>query len=94
MNPADPAIAVARQLLVDELSADPQAVRIVQVEDVEWPNSALGCPKPGMMYMQVITPGYRITLEHGGQEYTIHTDRGRRAVRCDRGGGTGGGSFA
>jgi hemin uptake protein HemP len=35
-----------------------------------------------MMYMQVITPGYRVTLEHDGQHYTLHTDRGRRAVRC------------
>lgn len=89
MNAADPAIAAARQLLVDELGADPQAIRIVRVEDVAWPNSALGCPKPGMMYMQVITPGYRITLEHGGQHYTVHTDRGRRAVRCDHRGGRG-----
>jgi hypothetical protein len=36
-----------------------------------------------MMYMQMITPGYRVLLEHDGQRYQVHTDDGRRAVRCD-----------
>jgi hypothetical protein len=35
-----------------------------------------------MLYMQVITPGYRVTLEHNGQRYQVHTDAGQRAVRC------------
>ncbi len=33
--------------------------------------------------MQMITPGYRVTLEHGGRRYQVHTDAGQRAVRCD-----------
>lgn len=36
-----------------------------------------------MMYMQVLTPGYRVTLKHQGQRHVVHTDRaGTRAVRC------------
>ena len=53
------------------------AIRVVQVEAREWPNSALGCEKPGMGYAQVITPGYRIVLEAGGRTLQYHTDRAR-----------------
>ena len=35
-----------------------------------------------MMYLQVLTPGYRIRLIHAGRQYMLHTDRGRLAVHC------------
>ena len=76
------AIAVARQTLAAELGCRPEALGVVGVEPVEWPDSALGCAQPGMMYMQVITPGFRVTLEQAGQRYVLHTDQGRRAVHC------------
>jgi hypothetical protein len=79
-----PVVGLARQQLADSLSCDPQSVDVVSVEEMEWSDSSLGCPQPGMMYMQMITPGYRVTLEHNGQRYTFHTDHGRRAIRCDR----------
>lgn len=78
----DEHVAVARQTLADKLAVPPEALSVVAVEPVEWPDSSLGCPEPGMMYMQVITPGYRITLEHTGQHHVLHTDQGRRAVLC------------
>jgi hypothetical protein len=84
MNPqADPVVALARRQLAGELGCESQAIHVVGVDDVEWSDSSLGCPQPGMMYMQMITPGYRVTLEHNGQRYVFHTDRGNRVVRCD-----------
>lgn len=76
------AIEVATRRLARDLGCDPSGITAVQAEAVEWNDSSLGCPQPGMMYMQVITPGYRVTLEHNGKHYTLHTDRGRRAARC------------
>ena len=61
----------------------PGTVRVVRVESREWPNSGLGCPKPGTAYAQVITPGYLIVLEAGGQTLEYHTDRAR-AELCVR----------
>ncbi|HEX6287585.1 MAG TPA: hypothetical protein VFZ66_00265 [Herpetosiphonaceae bacterium] len=78
-----PVVVLARQQLADTLGCDAQAVQIVDVEEMEWSDSSLGCPQPGMMYMQVITPGYRVTLEHSGQRYIFHTDLAHRAIRCD-----------
>jgi hypothetical protein len=53
------------------------AVRVVRVEPRDWPDSSLGCPRPGMGYAQVITPGYLILLEVAGQTLEYHADRNR-----------------
>jgi len=79
----DAAVEAARSTLARELGCAAADVALIDAEAVEWSDSALGCPQPGMMYMQMITPGYRVTLEHAGQRYEVHTDAGRRAVRCD-----------
>jgi hypothetical protein len=34
------------------------------------------------MYLQVITPGYRVILEAQGKQYTYHTDTRRQVVPC------------
>lgn len=80
----DQAVQVARTLLASELGCQVDEIQILTVEAMEWSDSSLGCPQPGMMYMQVITPGYRVVLEYETKHYTVHTDQGRRAVRCDR----------
>lgn len=72
----------ARQALADRLGLALEAVTVESVEEVTWRDSALGCPAPGMMYLQVLTPGYRIVLEAEGEEYTYHTDRGNQLVLC------------
>jgi hypothetical protein len=72
----------ARQALADRLGLDLEEVSVESVEEVTWPDSALGCPAPGMMYLQVLTPGYRIVLAAEGEEYAYHTDRGNQLVLC------------
>jgi hypothetical protein len=58
-------------------------ISVVSSEAVEWPNSALGCPEPGMVYAQVITPGRKVVLNAGGKTYEYHTGDGR-AVTCQK----------
>lgn len=60
----------------------PSAVRVVQVEARQWRDASLGCPQPGRMYAQVLTPGYLIVLEAGGQRLEYHADSGRRVELC------------
>jgi hypothetical protein len=73
------ALAVAD--LAQLLGIAPSAITVVSVEEVTWPDASLGCPKPGMMYAQVLTPGSRIVLEVDGKTYEYHTGRGR-VVPC------------
>ena len=52
---------LARAALAQELAVAEADIAVVAVEETEWRDSSLGCPKPGMNYLQVITPGYKIT---------------------------------
>jgi len=57
-------------------------ISVISVEAVDWPDTSLGCPEPGMAYAQVITPGYLIVLEAKGQTFEYHSDEGRFMVLC------------
>jgi hypothetical protein len=52
----------------------PDALHITAVEAVNWPDAALGCPQPDMIYAAVITPGYRVVLETADARFVVHTD--------------------
>jgi len=58
-------------------------VKVISAEAVNWPNGALGCPKPGRMYTQAIVPGYRIQLEAGGKRFTYNAAARGGYKRCD-----------
>jgi hypothetical protein len=74
-------LSAAKLDLSDRLGIDEDQVQVQSVEAVEWPDASLGCPQPGMMYAQVVTPGYRLVLTANGQSYTYHSDR-IQAVLC------------
>ena len=59
-------------------------VTVVSTQAVNWPNGALGCPKPGMMYTQAIVPGYRVEVEAAGHRFTYHASAKGSFKRCDR----------
>lgn len=63
--------------LARRLGIAPTAITVTRAEAVEWSDTSLGCPQPGMMYAQVITPGYLIVLEANGQTYEYHASRSR-----------------
>ncbi|MCS7222278.1 MAG: hypothetical protein RML36_15530 [Anaerolineae bacterium] len=73
IGPAAGLVAQAVADLAGRLAIAPDAVQVRAVEAVEWPDASLGCPQPGMMYAQVITPGYRIVLEAAGKTYEYHS---------------------
>lgn len=83
---AQPAVDAAVAAFAASAGVAAETVRVVAVEPVSWPDSALGCPEPEMSYLQVITPGYRVVLEAGEERATYHTSDGSagpvRAVRC------------
>jgi hypothetical protein len=57
-------------------------VKVQQIEAREWPDSSLGCPRPGLMYSQVVTPGYLIVVEAGSRVLEYHSDARGRVVLC------------
>ncbi len=57
-------------------------VGVLQVEARDWPDSSLGCPRPGLMYSQIVTPGYLIVVQAGTRLLEYHSDARGRAVLC------------
>jgi hypothetical protein len=72
---------LARTTLAKELEVDANVLALVSVEQVEWPNSALGCPEKGRYYLQVMTPGYRVSFRYGDRLHHVNVGN-RRAVYC------------
>lgn len=69
--------------LARRLGVDPAQIRVVSAEEVTWPDGSIGCPKPGMMYPQVLTNGSRVVLEAQGQRYEYHAGGRRSAFLCE-----------
>ncbi|MHB8994674.1 MAG: helix-turn-helix domain-containing protein [Armatimonadota bacterium] len=79
-----PEINLARADLAGRLGVTPESVSIERFEQRDWPNTSLGCPQAGMMYAQVVTPGYYILLRHGADVFEYHSDRNGRIAYCSR----------
>lgn len=73
-------------LLATTTGKPADTLKLQNKEEAEWPNGGLGCPKEGMMYTEMIVPGYKLTYSDGSTTYEVHTDRsGNSAVWCDNG---------
>jgi len=75
------------QLAIDALSADLQiakdGIQVDTIRAVDWPDSSIGCPKPGRAYLQVITPGHKVTLRADGRIYVVH-EANNSAFVCEK----------
>ena len=79
-----PVIAQAVADLGDRLGVPADQVVVVSAEPVTWPDSGLGCRRPGMRYLQVPVDGARIVLEHGDGRFDYHTGgRARVPFLCE-----------
>jgi hypothetical protein len=74
-------------LAVDVLAADLGIVReriaVQSVTPMDWRDSSLGCPRPDMAYLDVITPGHKVILSVDGEIHAVHEANGRAFV-CDQ----------
>jgi hypothetical protein len=61
---------------------DGAAPSAVASTPVTWRDGSLGCPEAGMMYTQALVPGYRVSVEAGGQHFEYHASRAGHFVLC------------
>ncbi|HKY52784.1 MAG TPA: hypothetical protein VJM08_00700 [Anaerolineales bacterium] len=76
-------IKKAKEDLAQRLSISVTQINLVEAMEAEWSDSSLDCPQPGMDYLQVITPGYRILLKASGQTYEYHSNRDAYVIYCE-----------
>lgn len=81
-QPDSPA-ATAAATVAQQTGSLTEDVVIRSMEAVEFSDSSLGCPRPGMAYMQVITPGYKIVAEAAGKSFDVRV-AGNRGLICDQ----------
>lgn len=79
----DEAVELAVSALQQRTDLSREEIKFGGIQSVEWSDSSLGCPQPGMSYLQVITPGYRVILDVGARRHSVHVGR-QSAVVCDR----------
>lgn len=79
---AKAAIEVARAEVVRRLNVSPNAVEVVSATPHTWPNSGLGCAKPGEQTAQVLRSGYVVLFKTPKGTQRVHaTDQ--YAVICE-----------
>ena len=76
-------IEKAKEDLAQRLAVQVNEITLVEATSVVWPDSSLGCPQDGMVYAQVLTPGYLIRLQADQQEFEYHASRGTYIIYCE-----------
>lgn len=79
---AEQIVLQAKQDLAKQLSISIDQISLVEAQEVTWPDSSLGCPQPGMMYLQVLVDGYLIRLRASGKVYEYHSGGNRPPFLC------------
>ena len=72
-------IPAAERLSIEQLAQSlgipVDQIKLVSIEEVQWPDSCLGVQHPGIMCAQVVTPGWKVVLEANGRQYEFHTNQ-------------------
>ena len=61
------------------------AVTVLSGQPVDWSDGSLGCPEPGMSYVQVLTPGYLVLVDAGGVTLEYHLNQQGGFKQCSGG---------
>jgi hypothetical protein len=77
------AVAQARADLAQRLSIPVDQVKLVEVQSVTWPDKGLGCPQPGMSYLQVQVDGLLIRLSVDDHIYEYHSGGNQPPFLCE-----------
>ena len=81
--PVQQATQRAVQALAAQLKIGEGDIVVTQVEPRTWPDSSMGCGKPGTLALQVITEGHAVSLSAQGKQYRVHVS-GKSAIVCDK----------
>jgi hypothetical protein len=79
-------VELARADLARRQSVAADAVTVIEIRSVLWPDRGLGCPRPGVEYPQVPVDGFLIRLGLGDRVFDYHQGRGRPPFLCERSG--------
>jgi len=82
----EPLIQMSKADLAKRLGVPEAEIEVLEARAVVWPDAGLGCPQPGMSYIQIPFDGGLIVLEVGGQEYNYHVGGNDGPFLCEQSG--------
>lgn len=59
-----------------------EAIQVVDVIAVQWPDSSMGCPQPGQTIVDTPVAGYLVTALIDALEYRVHISDAGTAIVC------------
>jgi hypothetical protein len=74
----------AKDDLAQRLSISVNEIDLIEAKAVIWPDASLGCPQPGMAYIQVPQDGALIVLQAQGSTYEYHNGGSRGLFLCEK----------
>jgi hypothetical protein len=77
-------IKFSKKDLALRLDIELDLITLSEAQQVNWRSGALGCPQPGMSYIQVLMPGVLIFLNIGKELHAYHAKRGGKPFYCHR----------
>lgn len=69
------AVTEAVNQLSQELNVSIEQIKVVEFEQVDWPDACLGLAQEDQVCAQVVTPGFRAVLEVDGQQYEFRSNQ-------------------
>jgi hypothetical protein len=85
-TPSDPTlqklVMQAKEDLAKRLAISVEQIDLVEFQSVVWPDKSMGCPQPGMAYIQVQQDGMLIRLLTGGRVYEYHSGGNHPPFLC------------
>ena len=77
-------VDMAKADLVRRIGTEEEQIEVIRAEYVTWPDSSLGCPKPGFQYLQVLSNGSRIQLKVDELVFNYHSGGNRPPSYCSK----------
>ena len=82
-KPFEPLLRVVIGDLAQRLNIDPADITVIETRAIVWPDRSLGCPQPGVAYLQVPQDGALIRLQAVGREFAYHSGGGKPPFLCE-----------
>ncbi len=67
-------ITIAREDLAERMGVGEEEIETISYEEEDFPNTALGALEEDEMAGEMITSGYRLIFDAGGEEYEYRAD--------------------
>ena len=77
-------IELAKSDLSRRLDISVDEIKVLEARAVVWPDASLGCPQPGMVYVQAVQEGWLIRLQGGGEMYFYHSGGDEKPFLCEQ----------